>query len=799
MNKSKYSNIFEVLKKFDGNEFVITNTNYDSRDYIFEEEKLSHINKIIKTIIYDLKAIVNNKNHWQDIASDLYQLNKILNNKIYISDYINDNLIRIHNFHELIFNNNNIGNFIISDKKFELIDKIFKLELKNSKTKKIADPWFYKKTKYKKYKTFDQKLFVDKIYRSPEGSTTLLVMPTGSGKSITGLTRTFLEENKLTIVIMPTISLTIDQSISYDKFFKDNEVISYYSQKNSVSLKRKIIKSINNQELRLLYISPEAILNQSFEKPIIKAAEAGYLTTLVIDECHLITSWGSFFRTEFQLLSIFRKKILNYNNKIRTYLLSATINKNDLFTLKKLFVNNNCFIELRGDDLRKEIIFDHIFTSDNKSKINTIINKFPYLPKPLIIYTHTPNDAEKIYNYIESKIGYKKMVTFTGETNSKNRMKIIQKWNNNEIDTIIATSAFGMGVDKPNVRTVLHTYVPSSIKDYYQEVGRGGRDGIEFLALSIICPSIDFTITGNTNLTSDRFMERLNAILESGVKVDSDKYWITTQSVPIDMFSNYSGKMNESWNDYIIMLLQKYGIIDILNYSYNSNNKREYKIKIKKYKLINSLMSRKNIISSIIDDEKKLSNKQINNILGYFKSVNNQCFGEILSEEFIKTNYYCNSCVYCRKEMNYSKKIQNTPKYTIQSNKSVDHLIDKSYENVIGYICNNENESLEVIKEISEKYNFIYFNNIGQLNYKKLIDLELKNKIIIEKNKKFLEILLKEPRVVVFEIGDQNISYYYKLKKKYDNIFFILLLDRNQNGKYKSKLKDEIEIEYIWR
>ena len=141
--------------------------------------------------------------------------------------------------------------------------------------------------------------------------------------------------------------------------------------------------------------------------------------------------------------------------------------------LKKYYSENDNWIEIRCDKLRKEIRYNVIKAKNQGDKTEKLIDSVRLLPHPMIIYVKSPGDADYIYSLLEAE-GLKNIRRFTGNTSNAERDAIITDWLDNRFEIMIATCAFGVGVDKKDIRTVLHTYIPENPGKYYQEAGRGG-------------------------------------------------------------------------------------------------------------------------------------------------------------------------------------------------------------------------------------------------------------------------------------------------------------------------------------
>lgn len=440
-------------------------------------------------------------------------------------------------------------------------------------------------TGFKRFKSIEQKLCVYGALNTLDGYTTLISMPTGGGKSLVTQAVSYKEKG-LSIVIVPTVSLAIDQERVARKNIKnsnDNEIFYYYSGCNNIG---EIAKAIQNQSARLLFISPEALIkNVKFHEMINEANTSRYLKNIIIDEAHIVVAWGDFFRVDYQCLGPWRKELLRSNPSIKTFLLSATFKDDTVRTLKKIFSEDGKWIELRCDSLRKEPHFIMAMADGYKDKKRKTLNIVNLMPKPMIIYVTAPYEAEKWKEYLQY-FGYKNIRTFTGDTKSEERLELIDQWSDNQYEIMIATSAFGVGVDKPDVRSVVHLYVPESPDSYYQELGRGGRDGLQ--SLSILCIEKDDITKAYKHVSKVLTTEKLWGRWWS-MYTNPDNMWkggeiaVFASTKPNYSRINYFEEGNdtdEKWNINVLLLLSRYDMISISSIELDDNNKYIFIIRI---------------------------------------------------------------------------------------------------------------------------------------------------------------------------------------------------------------------------
>ena len=435
-------------------------------------------------------------------------------------------------------------------------------------------PNIYRLTGFQKFKSIRQKLAVNGALNMPEGYTALVSLPTGGGKSLITQTMAYQKKNGLTITVVPTVSLAMDQvRVAKDniKVAMESEIACYYSDLSKEE-KRSIIDRIKNRKLRLLFISPEALIkNEVFKQVIDVANDSGYLRNLIIDEAHIVIEWGNFFRVDYQCLEPWRNNLYEKNSKLKTVLLSATYEKNTVKILQSMFATGDKWIEIRCDALRREPRFELVTATSFRDKNEKTRELLRCLPRPMVAYVMRPDQAEKVKE-MAAEIGITNVETFTGKTKADERSKIIGEWSENEFDIIVATSAFGVGVDKSDVRTVLHLYVPDNPNAYYLELGRGGRDGLPCLSVMCVYPDEDlesaFVMTDKV-LGSDKILGRWDSMLNSHTSTRGIDYCTLDTSVKPNYnsvdYAEDTSTVDQKWNIYVILLLRRYNLIKILD------------------------------------------------------------------------------------------------------------------------------------------------------------------------------------------------------------------------------------------
>lgn len=287
------------------------------------------------------------------------------------------------------------------------------------------------------------------------------IMPTGGGKSICYQIPAFIFDG-ITIVISPLIALMKDQ---VDNINNIGIKAKYINSTNTLDEVKEIIDMCYLRQVKLLYISPERLKNNYF----INAIKTLNISQIAIDEAHCISMWGHDFRKSYRDIDGF-VRIFRNRPVVSAFTATATkevledsiklLNLNNPYIYKGSFDRENLEINVHKEIDKLEFIRDFLKENEEKSGI---------------IYCLTRKEVEALYDYLND-LNFSVLKYHAGLSDSEK--EYYQKsFFNDDKDIMIATNAFGMGIDKENIRFIIHFTFPKNIESYYQEIGRGGRDG----------------------------------------------------------------------------------------------------------------------------------------------------------------------------------------------------------------------------------------------------------------------------------------------------------------------------------
>jgi ATP-dependent DNA helicase RecQ len=334
-----------------------------------------------------------------------------------------------------------------------------------------------------------------------EGHDTLSVMPTGFGKSaIYQLTALFI--NGPTVVVSPLIALQKDQvDFIAGQGVAEAAVVNSTIRKSE---KREAFEELESGDLEFLFLSPEQLAN---DQTLAKLKESPP-TLFVVDEAHCISEWGHDFRPDFMRLG----SAIEALGHPRVIALTATASPHVRDDIVKRLALKDHRVVVWGFD-RPNIHLSVEKCPDAATKTRVLIQRVKDAPKPGIVYVATRGHAEEI----AERLGKENIdaVFYHGGLKSTDRHRIQDEFMAGKRTVIVATNAFGMGVDKPDVRFVFHYDIPESIDAYYQEVGRAGRDGEPATAILLYRPEdvgVRRAMAAGGKLTVDQVEELINEI-----------------------------------------------------------------------------------------------------------------------------------------------------------------------------------------------------------------------------------------------------------------------------------------------
>ena len=430
------------------------------------------------------------------------------------------------------------------------------------------------------YRSRGQRAAVRGALSTPAGGSIVVALPTGEGKSmIFQLVHTVgfigadqAKNSGVTLVIVPTVALGVNHECEAVALLGLSRPLAFQGG-NDVE-NGLIAERIASGTQGLCFASPEAACGR-LRASLRLAAEAGLLRAIVIDEAHLVDQWGTGFRTEFQELSGLRRELLSVapaSQALRTIMLSATLTDSSLETLRTLFSNESDFESLAAVQLRPEPDYWIAESTGESARIKQVLEALHHVPRPAVLYVTLVEAAEAWFSRLKDA-GFRRVRKLHGDTSQAEREDVVGQWRDGSLDVVVGTQAFGLGIDYAHARSVIHACVPETLDRFYQEVGRGGRDGK--VALSLIIPTKkDFAIAKNLNsqkvIGIDRGYHRWSVMFERKVRLGDGRFAVRIDGRPgteerdIDMF----GDMNTDWNLRTIALMARADLLRLLGTPY---------------------------------------------------------------------------------------------------------------------------------------------------------------------------------------------------------------------------------------
>jgi len=324
--------------------------------------------------------------------------------------------------------------------------------------------------KYWKHDTF-RPLQNDIIDSVLAGSDTFALLPTGGGKSICFQVPAMMKDG-ICLVISPLVALMKDQVANLQK--RDIKAIALtggISAEDTINL----LDNCQFGNYKFLYLSPERLQSDW----ILDRIKSLPINLIAIDEAHCVSQWGQDFRPAYLKISLLKPHF----PKVPFLALTASATQRvqeDIMAQLQLQQP----VVFQQSFARKNIAYMVFETEDKNYRIEQILTKYP---QPSIIYVRNRKSCLDVSSQLNAA-GFR-ATFYHGGLPTKEKDKNMQRWMNEEVQVIVATNAFGMGIDKSNVKTVIHIQLPENIENYYQEAGRAGRNEEKAFAVLLSAPS----------------------------------------------------------------------------------------------------------------------------------------------------------------------------------------------------------------------------------------------------------------------------------------------------------------------
>jgi ATP-dependent DNA helicase RecQ len=536
-----------------------------------------------------------------------------------------------------------------------------------------ADGVLLRLTSHLRYRNIAQKAAVRALLTQPPSSCLLISMPTGAGKSLLFQLAASFEREKAVgacaIVVTPTIALALDhaRSLAHIPGLEGSRALTGDTPPVE---SEEVVNAFRRGSVPILFLSPEKALSPQLAQFLVEAARpvsAEYgldarLTHLFVDEAHIVETWGRSFRPDFQRLPALLGQLRQANPALRVVLLSATLSLSSRSVLRHGWELGGQWLEVdaRLPRYDHDVVISRFLSDEMRAKdLDYVIDR---APRPLLVYTTQVAAAINLHRHLKTERGYGRIGLFTGDTGARERRHIVEQWANDGYDVIVATSAFGMGIDKSDVRSVIHACLPEGGARWYQEIGRASRDGGQGLAACLFVdgPGTDevkesFRMASGGWLTPALGEQRWRALLDvsKNRRLIGDRMQMTLN---LDSWREglapRPGDWNRGWNMALLTLLQRAGVLQVLSIQTDGDQPEFFwEVEIVDNRLLEkgaNLLWQE--VGAFRDQEMLIVQQELAAFVSVMRDPRRQCVTQAVFSQIEPDSYApnCGRCPYCR-------------------------------------------------------------------------------------------------------------------------------------------------------
>ena len=439
---------------------------------------------------------------------------------------------------------------------------------------KLSPDRFYAESAQREgYLNPGQKASVRAVSAARGGDAVICVLPTGSGKTDIVISRAISRQPRQACLIVPTVALALDLERRVQELTGQHDTTFAYHGGLSDEKKAELTERFREGAQWLIISSPEAACTR-LARPLEASAAEGRLDLLAIDEAHIVAEWGDAFRPAFQTLAGLRRRILSLapdGQRPVTVMLTATLDDYGLQALRRLFPGDRELL-VSAQVTRPEPSWWMSRCETEDDKRECFLEACRHLPRPLIVYTslhvsERSTNVPTVRAWLDDA-GLTSVASVAGNVSSAKRQQAVRGLRmagevTQDLDIVVATSAFGLGVDIPDVRAVIHLCVPESVDRLYQEVGRSGRDGKASVS-TVLWTDTDAEVAqgmAEARLVGDeKAWKRWRGLKQGTVKDDVMTVDLTALTEDV----NYPwSDANRYWNTQVLLAMDRARMIDL--------------------------------------------------------------------------------------------------------------------------------------------------------------------------------------------------------------------------------------------